>query len=121
MLGRLRSGVLPAPDDVFEDVDPLVPQHRLLLEGDDAEEQSARALFSASAPNAAACMPRARAARRARASHSRARASQVMQWLVHGSWGEELFYQSFFIYGCGGEFGTEPQVGRSWCEEGTRA
>ena len=41
---------------------------------------------------------------------------QVMEWLVHGSWGEELFYQSFFIYGCGGEFGTEPKHNLAWCE-----
>ena len=40
--------------------------------------------------------------------------SQVMEWLVHGSWGEEQFYQSFFIYGCGGEFGLSDAKKDNW-------
>jgi len=30
-----------------------------------------------------------------------------MEALVGGSWDEQFFYRNFYIYGCGGMFGTE--------------
>ena len=33
-----------------------------------------------------------------------------MQWLVHGTWGEEQFYQDYYLLGCGGEFGLPRQM-----------